>query len=219
MEITDIVGRTTRQEHERVDMDHEVVEEQLAASNERIEQEEAEHREKMEDLIITRADAINKEMQAMKASMKSSCVRNCAERYPELFQGDADTRRAALGRSAHLEQVSRELDRNLQTIRHEVDEELEQRMADLRHQVERLNKEFQRDQAARMEAWAQSLQRARQAEELRHARQAEELRHAREHNPRREYHLAKDSRESPLDMLGQQSVKGVNIRVVTRRPK
>ena len=68
-------------------------------------------------------------------------------------------------------------------------------MDHLRGQVQRLNAEFREDQLSRMEAWRQSLQRAKQAEELRHAR---------EHNPRREYHLAKDSRESPLDMLGRQ---------------
>ena len=143
-----------------VDMEHkehEVVEEELAATNEVVEQEEAEHQTKMEDYIIKTADNINQEMRALKASLKSSCVRRYAEEYPELFEGDEETRRKALGRSSHLDQVSRELDRNLQRIRSEVDEELEGRMAHLRGQVQRLNAEFREDQLSRMEAWRQSL--------------------------------------------------------------
>ena len=110
------------------------------ATNETIEADEKTHYEHMEELIITGADEINTEMRALKASMKGSCIRGYAEKYPELFEGDSEARRAALGRSAHLEQVSRELDRNLQSIRREVDDELQGRMTNLRSQVERLNR-------------------------------------------------------------------------------
>ena len=120
----------------------------------------------MEDMIIARADDIAKEMRQMKASMISSCVRHYAEGAPELFRGDAEERRAALSRSAHLEQVSRELDRNLSQIRHEVDQELEVRMANLRSQTRRLNEEFHEDQKMKMEAWARKLRRASHGQEL-----------------------------------------------------